>query len=88
MGFKDRSNQHIKVNTDLNKRIIINGDSFTEGLGVEYENSFVGIIENKITSEFDNFTVLNAGLSSYSPIIYLSKLNYLIKKNFENLNIV
>ena len=51
------------------------------------KNSFVGIIENKITSEFNNFTVLNASLSSYSPIIYLSKLNYLIKKKIPITNV-
>ena len=77
LGFKDKEIRNVKFKEN---NIFFIGDSFTEGLGVEYENSFVGIIENKITSEFDNFTVLNAGLSSYSPIIYLSKFNYLIKK--------
>ena len=77
-GFRDNCSNQFNEIKEFDIGFI--GDSFTEGLGVEYENSFVGIIENKITSEFDNFTVLNAGLSTYSPIIYLSKLNYLIKK--------
>ena len=84
LGFKDKEIRNVKFKEN---NILFIGDSFTEGLGVEYENSFVGIIENKITSEFDNFTVLNAGLSSYSPIIYLSKLNYLIKKKIPITNV-
>jgi len=53
------------------------GDSFTEGSSVSYKDSFVGIFEN--TSEKK---VANLGVVSYSPKIYLSKLNYYLEKGF------
>ena len=77
LGFKDKKIRDIEFKEN---NILFIGDSFTEGVGVEFENSFVGIIEKEITSKFNDYTVLNAGLSSYSPIIILSKLNYLIEK--------
>jgi len=77
LGFKDRSNQHIKVNTDLNKRIIINGDSFTEGIGFEYDDTFVGLLDNYLYKK--NIEILNAGVASQSPILYLKKIKYLIE---------
>ena len=57
------------------------GDSFTEGLFLPYEKTFVGIIDNELSSK--KIEVLNAGVSSYSPIIYFKKIEYLIDKGFE-----
>jgi len=77
LGFKDKEIR--KINFKDNNILFI-GDSFTEGVGVEFENTFVGIIEENVTSKKNNYTVLNAGLSSYSPIVILSKLNYILEK--------
>ncbi len=49
------------------------GDSFTEGIGLPYENTFVG--QFKIKSNLD---VVNLGVVSYSPSIFLKKIKYLI----------
>ena len=54
------------------------GDSFTEGASVTYENSFVGIFEDKSKKK-----VANLGVVSYAPKIYLSKLNYYLEKGYE-----
>lgn len=53
------------------------GDSFTEGSSVSYEDSFVGIFE-----KFTKKKVANLGVVSYAPKIYLSKLNYYLKKGY------
>ena len=80
LGFKDNKIQ--KVNFKKNNILFI-GDSFTEGVGVEYQNSFVGIIDKKVNSISEEHTVLNAGVVSYSPATILGKLNYLINiKNY------
>ena len=55
------------------------GDSFTEGVGLSYEKTFVG----RIKKELDNYQIANLGVVSYSPLIYYAKLNYLIKKGFK-----
>ena len=54
------------------------GDSFTEGSSVSYEDSFVGIFENDSKRK-----VANLGVVSYAPKIYLSKLNYYLKKGYK-----
>ena len=51
------------------------GDSFTEGIGLNYEDTFSGVFEKK-----SNFDVANLGVSSYSSKIYLSKLNHYLNK--------
>ena len=54
------------------------GDSFTEGSSVSYEDSFVGIFEN-----ISKKKVVNLGVVSYAPKIYLSKINYYLSKGYK-----
>jgi len=76
LGFKDSKIRNIEKNSPK-RRIIFIGDSFTEGVGLNYENTFVGIID-KYLSKY-SILVLNAGVSSYSPKIYYRKIKYLIE---------
>lgn len=46
------------------------GDSFTEGVGVPYEDSFVGMV----AKAHPELKIANLGVVSYSPTIYLKKL--------------
>lgn len=55
------------------------GDSFTEAVDMSYEQSFVGLVDKK----FSNLKVANLGVVSYSPTIYLSKINYLLKEGLK-----
>jgi lysophospholipase L1-like esterase len=77
LGFKDKSNR--KVNFK-NKNILFIGDSFTEGVGLKYEDSFVGLIEENLKKNNNDVEVLNAGVQSYSTGIYLSKIFHLIER--------
>lgn len=61
-----------------NFELAIIGDSFTEGVGLNYEETFVGIFSEKIGRE----KVANLGVSSYSPSIYYLKIKYLLEKNY------
>ncbi len=54
------------------------GDSFTEGTGLTYEESFVGQIAAKIRP----LKVANLGVASYSPSIYLTKVKKLLDDGF------
>ena len=76
LGFKDSRIREILLETD-NYRILFIGDSFTEGIGLDYEKTFVGIIDSTFANK--NISVLNAGKVSYSPIIYWRKIKYLIE---------
>lgn len=75
LGFKDKSNREIEFKK---KNILFIGDSFTEGVGIKYEDTFVGIIDDKLKSIKNDVEVLNAGVQSYSTSIYLSKIHYLL----------
>ncbi len=77
LGFRDRSSREIALKSNR-PRIIFIGDSFTEGLGVNYEQTFVGRIEEHLGPR--GVDVLNAAVASYSPIIYLRKTRYLIEQ--------
>ena len=59
-------------------KLAIIGDSFVEGIGIPYEETFAGIINIKTIPE-----IANLGVSSYSPKIYYSKLKYFIEKGFK-----
>tara|TARA_Y100000996_G_C22542505_1_gene650529 strand:+ start:218 stop:1303 length:1086 start_codon:yes stop_codon:yes gene_type:complete len=86
LGFRDFLIRDIEKIKNNKKRILLMGDSSTMGLFNEYEDSYAG----KITKHFEkkNIEVLNASVTSYSPIIYFKKLEHLIKKEkleFNNL---
>ena len=61
--------------------ILFIGDSFTEGVGLPYEETFVGIFEKRT-----NFKIANLAVSGYSPFSYYNKiLSYQKKINFQKI---
>jgi hypothetical protein len=48
------------------------GDSFVEGLGVQFDKTFFGLLKNK----YPKFQFLNLGVSGYSSSIYYNKLKF------------
>jgi hypothetical protein len=74
LGFKDQSCREIALTTEK-KRIVFIGDSFTESMGMTWEESFAGIIANQLPDT----EILNAGVVSYSPKLYYLKIKYLIE---------
>jgi lysophospholipase L1-like esterase len=75
LGFKDYKVREIDLNRD--KRLLIMGDSFTEGVWLSWENTFPGMIADSLIKL--DIEVLNAGVASYSPFIHWKKLEYLVK---------
>jgi len=76
LGFKDKSNRKVRFKK---RNILFIGDSFTEGVGLSYEDTYVGIIESKLKNKYKDIEILNAGVQSYSTGIYLSKIYYLLE---------
>ena len=75
LGFKDESKKKIEFKE---RNILFIGDSFTEGVGLKYEDTYVGNISKKLDKINKNIKILNAGVQSYSTSIYLSKIYHLI----------
>ncbi|MDD5670253.1 MAG: hypothetical protein PHN49_01300 [Candidatus Omnitrophica bacterium] len=76
LGFKDNNVRVVPLASEKD-RILFIGDSFTEGLGVEYKDTFVGLIGSELSE--GGIEVLNAAVLSYSPAIYWRKIKYLIE---------
>jgi lysophospholipase L1-like esterase len=78
--FGFRQNCDEKSLSTKEKNIIIIGDSFTEGIGLNYEQTFGGMFSKKF-----NDKVLNMGVTSYSPVIYKTKIFHHINNNKFNI---
>lgn len=74
LGFRDGLARHVPLIADR-KRIVFMGDSFTESLGVPYEQSFVG----RFAQAFPELDVLNAAVSTYAPSVYYEKLKHYLE---------
>ena len=76
LGFKDRAVREVPLHTSQFRLLFI-GDSFTEGIGYPYEQTFVGIVDDRLKAS--NVEILNAAVASYSPAIYFKKIEYLLE---------
>ena len=54
IGFIDKENRIVSKNNLNQKRILLIGDSFIEGSGIEYENTFAGLLENYLGKIYKN----------------------------------
>jgi hypothetical protein len=73
LGFKDAVNRDVPFESDR-RRVLFIGDSFTEGVGLPYEQTFVG----RFAAALPEVDVLNAGVSSYAPSVYFTKIKSLL----------
>ena len=81
-GFKVSCNQKPLETKSYDVAFI--GDSFTEGLGVPYEQTFVGMV----AEQMPDLKIANLGVVSYSPAIYLVKLKELLAQGYRFKHII
>ena len=74
-GFKSSCKN---INDKLNYDYVFIGDSLTEGIGLKYEDTFVGMFDS-----YNNNKIANLGVASYSPSIIFNKLDYFLKMNMK-----
>ena len=80
IGFRDKEIRKIsKINPD-NKRILLIGDSFIEGSGLNYKDTLAGQLESYLGNEYE---ILNSAVGSYSPSIYYKKIKYYIDEGYK-----
>ena len=79
LGFKDFANREIDLKNK--NRIIFIGDSFIEGVLLEFKFTVPGLAYNYFANK--GIEVLNAGVSSYSPSIYYNKIKFFIEQGLE-----
>ena len=76
LGFRDRAARQVQPRS-AKPRILFIGDSFTEGVGVPYEQTFVGRVDQALAPR--GVEVLGAGVASYSPIMYYRRVRHLLE---------
>lgn len=77
LGLRDADERDVPAHTP-NRRILFLGDSFVEGIGVPYEETFVGIVDRRLGRE--RYDVLNVGVSGASPKLYYYRLKFLFEE--------
>ncbi len=82
LGFKDASSRQVPLKAD-SRRILLIGDSFAEGIGMSFEDSFAGLLYRAGQERSDKIEFLNAGVASYSPSIYYKKIKYLLDSGLQ-----
>ena len=77
LGFRDAAPRPVSLESKAS-RVLLLGDSFTEGLGVPYEETFAGILGRAAGTR--QIEVLNAAVSSYSPLIHYRKTRHYLER--------
>lgn len=79
LGFRDASTRQILLRSDK-RRVLLIGDSFTEGMGVTFEDSYAGLLSRAGAQRKPPIEFLNASVASYSPVIYYKKIKYWLER--------
>lgn len=76
LGMRDASCREVHPAVAGERRLLFIGDSGTEAAALPYEETFAGRVSSALKGR--GVEVLNAAMFSYSPVIYLNKLQYLL----------
>jgi hypothetical protein len=82
LGFKDASVRNVPLKA-ASRRILLIGDSFAEGIGMSFEDSFAGQLYRAGQQRSEKIEFLDAGVASYSPSIYYKKIKYLLESGLQ-----
>ena len=77
LGFRDGAARSVSQKGAAH-RVLLIGDSFTEGLGVPFEETFAGLLYRAGQEQSNKVEFLNAAVVSYSPVLYYKKIKSLL----------
>ncbi|HVS17519.1 MAG TPA: SGNH/GDSL hydrolase family protein [Planctomycetota bacterium] len=76
LGMIDREVREVTLASER-RRVLLMGDSFTEGIGVPFEMSFAGLLQERLAPEVE---VLNGAVMSFSPRLQRLRLEQLFEE--------
>jgi hypothetical protein len=82
LGFKDAAVRDVPLQP-TSRRILLIGDSFAEGIGMSFDDSFAGMLYRAGQERNEKIEFLNAGVASYSPVIYYKKIQFLLNSGLQ-----
>lgn len=71
------------IHAQTKKNILIFGDSITAGYGIELQQAFPALLQNKIDSLKLNYTVINAGLSGETSAGGLRRIDWVLQRGVD-----
>jgi hypothetical protein len=77
LAFRDATVREVPLRSET-RRVLLMGDSFTEGVGLVFEDTFAGLLFEAGQHAEPRTEFLNAGVISYSPVIYYKKIKFLL----------
>lgn len=80
LGMVDATARVVPKKSDK-KRILLIGDSFVEGVGLPWEDTFAGMLSADLAPQ--GIEVLNGGIASFSPKLYCLRLQQLLAAGLE-----
>jgi hypothetical protein len=81
-GFKDAAVRDVPLRS-TSRRVLLIGDSFAEGIGMSFDDSFAGMLYRAGQQRNEKIEFLNAGVASYSPVIYYKKIQFLLNSGLQ-----
>jgi len=88
LGYRDRSRKDVTLESNASRRILILGDSFTEAVGMEYDESFCGRLDHLFGSGNFSVEILNGGVIGYSPLLEYRTLERFIESGYKTDDVV
>jgi len=79
IGFIDKKNRTVLKKNSEKRRILLIGDSFIEGSGLNYKDTLAGLLDSHLGEKYE---ILNSAVGSYSPSIYFKKTEYFINQGY------
>ena len=82
----DQTAKEVKVQREIKtaeKTILFFGNSLTAGMGLEVEQAFPALIQNKLDSLSDGFSVINAGLSGETTASGKNRLSWVLNQKID-----
>jgi hypothetical protein len=75
LGFKDQTPRDVPLQS-ARRRLMFVGDSYTEGVGFPYAQTWVGLVDRALADQ--DIEVLNGGVASYCPKTVYYKVKALL----------
>jgi len=83
LGFRDLEQREVSREPVADRRILLLGDSFVEGSGVEYRDHFAHKLESRLRESGRDIEVLNGGVASYCPSLEFRKLKRFLEAGYQ-----
>jgi len=88
LGYRDATIREIDRQTEADKRILFLGDSFTEGVGVSWDEHFINLLAKSINLTGRSVEMLNAGIIGYCPSLEYRKLKQFLDEGYETDSVI